>query len=60
MRQPGHIDEALSFVHDVDTKFQEIINQECLQIGLSLEEKRPLTSADYKLYCETVVKVSNR
>ena len=53
-------DEALLFVHDVDTESQEKINQECLRIGLSLEDERPLTSADYNLYHETVANVHNR
>lgn len=50
-------DEALSFVHDVDTESQEVINQERLRISLSLEDERPLTSADYNLYYETVATV---
>ena len=53
-------DDALSFVHDVDTESQEIKNQEHLRIGLSLEDERPLTSADYNLYHETVANVHNR
>lgn len=53
-------DEALLFVHDVDTESQEIINQEHLRIGLSLEDERPLTSADYNLYHEIVANVRNR